>query len=349
MATAPSPSRGRSGCDAPARRQLSLERLQDNRGPRFDVLFSKMRVIPLLLLLSALPLSGAKGRTIAIDVPAGAEELADPLRKSGWVRWLISQHEGLEVKVEPGARGDVDILVRPLPVGEQVAELLSGLPVRLDEGVLTFDGTAYRDDRLALAVRLPRAEKPTWLITGYQVDRLADLTGLVLLKEAGARLWGRNNEPFDYLLRETTWLERSGVWKTTEAGFAVDRDGERDDFSARDTYYGDMQTIPGRWIELRAPAQIAGRLEIRELARRLDAATAKMAKRVPLEREQPVRVVIERDHVVQGRHLGDIGEAVLAPDGTVHVVYHPRDDHAYLHAIARVLLERAGITGPHPP
>ncbi len=86
---------------------------------------------------------------------------------------------------------------------------------------------------LSLAVRLPRAEKPTWLITGYQVDRLAYLASLVLLKEAGARIWGRGDEPFDYLLRETAWLERSGVWRATDSGFGVDRTAERDDFAAR--------------------------------------------------------------------------------------------------------------------
>ncbi len=299
--------------------------------------------VTLLLLLLALP-AGADSRTIAIDVPAGAEEVADPLRNSGWARRLLSRIEGLEVVVKPGATGDTEILVRPLPVGDEIAGLLNGLPVRLTEGVLVLDGTVYHDDKLALAVRLPRAEKPTWLITGYQVDRLADLAGLVLMKEAGVRLWGRDNEPFDYLLKETAWLERSGVWRTTDTGFAVDRDAERDDLSVRDAYYGGMRTIPGRWIEVRGSAEVAGRVEVRELARRLDAATAEMARRVPVILEQPIRVVIEHDHVAQGRHLGNIGEAVLATDGAVHIVYHPRDDHAYLHRIAQALLERSGIT-----
>ncbi len=303
-----------------------------------------MRTICLLLLLLAAPALGAESRTIAIDVPAGAEEVADPLRKSGWVRWILSQNEGLDVVVAPGAKGDTEILVRPLPVGEEIAGLLAGLPVRLNEGVLELDGTAYRDPKLSFAVRLPRAQKRTWLVTGYAVERLADLVGLVLLKEAGARIWGRGDEPFDYVLRETAWLERSGTWQTKAGQFGVDRASERDGFSARDAYYGGMRTIPGRWVELRASDETASRPEIRELARRLDAAAAEMASRIPLDLERPVRVVIERDHVAQGRHLGDIGEAVLTAAGAVHIVYHPRDDYAYRHRIAQALLDRAGIT-----
>ncbi len=306
-----------------------------------------MHVISLLLLLLlATPALGAESRTIAVDVPAGAEEVADPLRKSGWVRWLLSQNKGLEVKVEPGAEGDTEILVRPLPVSEEVAGLLTGLPASLKGGILKLDGTAYRDHQLTFALRLPRTEKRTWLVTGYRLDRLADLAGMVLLKEAGARIWGRGDEPFDYLLRETAWLERSGVWKQAAGGIRVDRDAERNDFAGRDAYYDTMRTIPGRWVELRASKETAARPEIRELAGRLDAATAEMASRVPLDLERPIRLVIERDHAVQGRHLGDIGEAVLAPSGVVHVVYHARDEYAYRHRIAQALLDRAGFGPP---
>ena len=73
-----------------------------------------------------------------------------------------------------------------------------------------------------------------------------------------------------------------------------------------------------------------------------------MAKRIPLDLEEPIRLVIERDHVAQGRYLGAIGEAVLTPVGAVHVVYHPRDEHAYLHRIAQSLLDRAGLADALP-
>ncbi len=300
----------------------------------------------LLLLLLLIP-STASGRTIAVDVPAGAEEVAEPLRNGGWVSWLLSQKEGLKVVVEPGARGDTEILVRSLPLDSTAASLLSGLPIRLD-GAVEFDRTSYSSDRLSLAVRLPQIEKPTWLITGYQLDRVTSLARLVLLKEAGARIWGRDDTPFDYLLSETSWLERSGVWQLTEEGFKVDRSAERDDFSTRDAYYAGMETLPGRWLELRVPQETASRQEIRELVKRLNRATAEMAKRIPLTLEQPLRMVIERDFVAQGRHQGDLG-TVLAADGAIHVVYHPKDEHAYLHGIAQALLERVGIRSSQPP
>ncbi len=308
-----------------------------------------MRALPILLLPLLFTSPPAAGRTIAVDVPPGAKEIADPLRHSRWMRWLVEQQQ-VKVTVEPGARGDVEILVRPLPVDGEIAELLAGLPVRLEDGSLWLDGTIYRDQALSLAVRLPRSEKRAWLITGYRLDRMAELAGIVLLKEAGARIWGRDGEPFDYLLRQTAWLERSGVWRATpDAGrFAVDRAAERDDFSARDAYYGAMGKIPGRGVELRAAAETASLGEVEALAARLDAAALAMAKRIPLDLERPVPVVIERDHVAQGRHLGDIGAAVLE-GGTVHIVYHPRDEYAYLHRIAQALLERAGLAGDLPP
>jgi len=167
---------------------------------------------------------------------------------------------------------------------------------------------------------------------------------MVMLKEAGARAWDRDNKPFDFLLRESAWLERSGLWQKTESGWRIETETERDDFASRDAAYAAMQPILGRWIELRAPAAMASRQDIQALAARLDSATGAMAKRIPLALEQPITVVIEDDYVAQGRHLGDIGEAVLTPEATVHLVWHPNDTDAYLHQIARALLIRAGLS-----
>ncbi len=294
--------------------------------------------------------SAASSRTIAVNVPAASQAVTEALQNNGWIRWLLERNQGLEILMGPEATGDIEILVRPLPVSESVRQLLTGLPVHLNDGILELDGASYPEQHLTLAVRLPRpAAKRTWLITGYREERLSELAGLVLLKEAGGQAWGRSDEPFDYLLRETAWLERSGQWQEHEADFVIDRIGERDDFKTRDIYYSGMRTLTGRWTELRAPANLAADKEVQALAARLDAATGEMAQRVPLVVEKPIPLVIESDHVVQGRYLGELGAAVSAEDGAVHLVYHPDDDYAYLHQIAKALLDRAKIAEGLPP
>ena len=309
--------------------------------------------ISLLLFLVALSAHAAEPRTIAVNVPADAQGITEALQDNGWIRWLLDRNEGLAIDFGPEAVGETEILVRPLPVTGDVQELLKSLPVRLNDGVLELDGTAYREQQLALAVRLPQAGSPqapkrTWLITGHQPERLAELTGLVLAKEGGGRVWGRNGKPFDYLLRQSAWLERSGVWVEHDRAWAVDRGGERDDFKTRDAYYAGMKTLTGRWTELRASTADAARPEIRALAARLDAATGEMAQRLPVELKSPVRLVVESDHVAQGRYLSAIGAAVRAADGTVHLIFHADDDYAYRHQIARELLARAGVAGLSP-
>ena len=70
-----------------------------------------------------------------------------------------------------------------------------------------------------------------------------------------------------------------------------------------------------------------------------------MAPRVPVELSSPgispITVVIEPDYVTQGRHTGEIGEAVRGRRADLHLVYSPDDLPAYRHALAGVLLDRA--------
>jgi hypothetical protein len=59
--------------------------------------------------------------------------------------------------------------------------------------------------------------------------------------------------------------------------------------------------------------------------------------------------VVEPDHLAQARHTGEVGEAV--PGGgraDLALVFHPDDGHAYRHAVALVLLGRAGLAGEVP-
>ena len=285
--------------------------------------------------------------TIAVDTPSEGG-LTESLRGDGWLRWLSEREQGPKIEIGPGARGETRILVRQLPVSDEVGRWLEGLPVRIGDSSLELSGRRYTDPRLSLAVRLPKGESTTWLVVGSETERVEDLARLILLKEAGIRIWGREDESFDYLLRETAWLERSGVWRQDEQGIRVDSEAERDDFRDRDRYYSSMKTVvpkagSGRFVELRAPTELEGRPEVRRLAERLNRAAEQMAKRIPVTLERPIEVVVERDHPTQGRYLGEIGEAVVAADGKVHLIWHPEDEYAYLHGIAAALIQRAGL------
>ena len=75
-----------------------------------------------------------------------------------------------------------------------------------------------------------------------------------------------------------------------------------------------------------------------------------MAPRVPVELScYRITVVVEPDYVTQGRHTGEIGEAVRGRRADLHLVYSPDDLPAYRHALAGVLLDRAGLAGKLPP
>jgi hypothetical protein len=73
-----------------------------------------------------------------------------------------------------------------------------------------------------------------------------------------------------------------------------------------------------------------------------------MAPRVPVTIDLPVKVVVEPDHVAQGRQTGTIGEAVLDPSADLHLVYQAADLPAYRFALAQALLTRAGLAGKVP-
>lgn len=69
----------------------------------------------------------------------------------------------------------------------------------------------------------------------------------------------------------------------------------------------------------------------------------------PRQPEPPIVVAVEDDFVAQGRHTGQIGEAVPAAEpgdrAELHLVYHPDDLFAYRVALASRLIARAGLGG----
>ncbi len=84
------------------------------------------------------------------------------------------------------------------------------------------------------------------------------------------------------------------------------------------------------------------------LAAALDRAVAEMAPQVPVTIDAPIDIVVEPDHVEQGRHTGEIGAAVPGRRADLHLVYHASDLPLYRHALAGVLLARAGLRDKAP-
>lgn len=114
-------------------------------------------------------------------------------------------------------------------------------------------------------------------------------------------------------------------------------------------------TVQAGWITLRVPPgpspKEVGRPEPARLAAALDRSAREMAARIPLPpaAAQSFTVVLEPGYVEQALRAERIGEAVPGPAGgtaDLHLVYHPDDLFAYRHALARVLLTRAGVLPP---
>ena len=297
------------------------------------------------------PAPPAVSKVLAIRT---TEPLAALLRED-FLRWAEPRLEGLRFEVGPEAKGDAAVVIETLPASAGTAALAKGLPVELGGEILVLGGTRYADPGFTLAVRVPEAEKTTWLVVGREPQKVVDLGGDILFRVAAGLLGlegGRRSARLevDYLVRETQYLERSGRWaKQKDGSWDVDRAAERDDFAAREKAFASLAWIPGERVILMVPPGEKGRPELVRLAAELDRAAAEMAPRVPVVEHAPVTVVVEPDHVAQGRNTGEIGEAVPGGRADLHIVYHPDDVAAYRHALAGVLLDRAGLADRLPP
>ncbi len=303
-------------------------------------------MLPLLGLVAlGLPAPAtAEARRFAVRPPAAGGELAAAVLRGAFNRWIVASDEGVELDLGPRATGEVVVEARLFPVDEGLAERLDGLPASLRGEAITLDGTAYRDRRHALAVRLPEADRPTWVVGGYTVEATASLVDQVLIAASG-RSWGGVAADLDYLLSEHRYARRSGRWQAGGDGRTVAVD-ERDDLAERAAAYAALRPLERRHVVLRLPAERAADPDLSALADALDAAAAAMASRVPAPLDEPIEVVVERDFVAQGRHLGEIGAAVLGPGGAVHLVHHPDDLFVYRHGLARALVRRAALELP---
>ena len=91
------------------------------------------------------------------------------------------------------------------------------------------------------------------------------------------------------------------------------------------------------------------RLSARDLAADLAAVARSMAPRVPVPLEPAITVALERDHVEQIRHTGDVGEGVPGGPADLHLVPHPDDGFAFRFALAGRLVARSEALADLPP
>lgn len=290
----------------------------------------------------------------AVLAVRAAGDLAAQIQESGFFRWGVPRLPGLRIEVGPQASGDAVVWVEALPASRAVADLVKGLPVELGAAIV-LGGIRYPEPGQAVALRIPDAAKPTWVVAGPAGEELNRLADEVLFRVAASMTGlrrGRRGAPLDvdYLLRETPWMQRSGTWaRAANGGWTLDRAAERDDLAEWDRAFQGMTEIRGERVVLRVPSAEKSRPELSRLAVELDRALSEMAPRVPVTLSSPVTVVVEPDYAAQGRHAGEIGEAVRGRRADLHLVVHLDDLPAYRYALAGVLLDRAGISGKLPP
>ncbi len=322
---------------------------------------------------------GGRPRTIAVRTPDGVAELERAIRDGGFFRWGLPELPGVKVGVGPRARGETLLLADVLPATAETRGAVVGLPVAFDEAAVLLAGSRYPHH--AVALRLPAARRPTWVVLAPTADAVAELTNELLMRLTGGRRRWRGAPEFDYLVRETPYLERRGRWRIVrgetrretvgkvwseehpkwrwgvrwgwrrlpQPRWEIDPASDHDDLAARRRFYDELATLPGRHAEVRVAADLAARPEVVALAAELDRAAAAMARRVPVTLAAPVTLIVERDFVEQGRHTGAIGAAVPGPQADLHLVLHPDDGFAYRHALAAVLVARGGLALRLPP
>jgi hypothetical protein len=116
-----------------------------------------------------------------------------------------------------------------------------------------------------------------------------------------------------------------------------------------DRAFAVLVSIPGDRVTLLVPPGDRAKPEMARLATELNRAVASMAPRLPVTQSKPLTVVVEPDHVAQGRHTGEIGEAVPGQKADLHLVWDSRDLGAYRYALGRILISRAGLGTKSPP
>lgn len=286
-------------------------------------------------------------RVVAVRLLGASAELSERMvgLASDVARWT----EGWTLRVVPAgeplpAGAELEIVAGLLPLGREVP--LDGLPVRVDAAALRLGDVTYDAPDVALAVRLPDVAPERWLVTGRQARPVARLVAERVFAATGYLFAGWEGG-VDYMLRQADWKRRAGRWRGAPG--AVHTADSRDDFAAARRWLAGLRAVEAGAVTLLLPADGHGAPpEPRRFAAELATAVEMMARRLGAPSGAPLTVAVERDHPQQIRHTGRVGEAVADGLADVHLVYDPRDGFAARHALARVLLQRAGLADGLP-
>ena len=307
------------------------------------------------------PRSPSRRRLLQIEpVGASAPALEEHLRGGGFFRWVLPNLEGWRVQVGAGkgAGGEdpsrVEVLVGLLPLPEAVRRLAADLPVDLDRREVRFDGTRYPRPGTSLILHLPgRPER--WLVTGTDAESVADAANRVMIRAVGGHFWHGDAGPRRGLRGPGDTL--APAHRPVEAGGEGDGPSirRRSKTTWRIGTAGSRGSAPldaGRVRLLVEPGSAEGAegRSLRSLADALGAAAETMASRLgaPLPEKPPVTIAVEQDYVDPGTPHRAIGPAVAGGPADLHVVLDPADRWAVGQALARELLERAGLTEGRP-
>ncbi|MEM6793838.1 MAG: hypothetical protein AAF725_07630 [Acidobacteriota bacterium] len=308
-------------------------------------------------------------------VQTDEEAIADALERRSFSRWVLPNAPGLVLEITGAASGqEIDApaaerhsertaatieactlgactlraqnagdpglealraKLAPVPAGFEPASAEGGGALRLGE-------TRYAGSHLALAVRLPRAGgERRWVVYGFEPESVARAVDQVLFQESGVRSGSSSGRrPFDYLLLENDYSQRSGLWRLEEDGGVLLGVEERDDLAQRERLYAAMLKHRRPRVVLEVPPGLD--LPAARLADRLESEAARLEKRLGVPLKAPIEVRVETDHVAQGRHTGAIGAAVLSSEGRLHLVHDGRDQDLYSYEMARLMLRRSG-------
>lgn len=317
----------------------------------------KTLALPALLatLLLALPTAVGAAEApapVAVLTPAGSPEAVSAVREGWFFRWMLPRLEGARVEVGPDAPGRPLIAVFPWPPAGEGEGLSLPPPVAAEGEWILLAGDRYPAAEVVAAVRLPaeirKAGEAEWWVLGGDLQQRAEMVSQLLAWELDGRGWAE----LDYLLQEHNWMRRTGHWREGEGGWEVDPARDRDGFAERRQWFAGLVPVAGQHLRLLVPAPDREQPELRRLAEELDRAVAGMARRLPAPArslEAPILVAVEEDFSAQGRHTGDVGEAVPGGPADLHLVYHPDDFYAYRVALAELLMERAGGLPELPP